>query len=145
MIKGVTHSPFRTNLVSFRTFVPYSQNFPRPISWFGLSLQQNDSRTFYFSHSGPEYFLKQKSQQSKKSLTVLKQATVRVGRVVFFLHFSDCTEFVFDMKHQKVSKEGPFSQYNYFVPFRFNHLVLTDRGTYPQLPTQPKKNCSGSN
>ena len=22
---------------------------------------------------------------------------------------------------------------------------LTDRGTYPQLPTQPKKNCSGSN
>ena len=24
-------------------------------------------------------------------------------------------------------------------------LLLTDRGTYPQLPTQPKKNCSGSN
>ena len=23
-------------------------------------------------------------------------------------------------------------------------LHLTDRGTYPQLPTQPKKNCSGS-
>ena len=24
-------------------------------------------------------------------------------------------------------------------------IMLTDRGTYPQLPTQPKKNCSGSN
>ena len=23
--------------------VPYSQNLPRPISWFGLFLQQNDS------------------------------------------------------------------------------------------------------
>ena len=23
--------------------VPYSQNLPRPISWFGLYLQQNDS------------------------------------------------------------------------------------------------------
>ena len=25
--------------------VPYSQNLPRPISWFGLFLQQNDSST----------------------------------------------------------------------------------------------------
>ena len=26
-----------------------------------------------------------------------------------------------------------------------NTVRLTDHGTYPQLPTQPKKNCSGSN
>ena len=26
--------------------VPYSQNLPRPISWFGLFLQQNDSSTY---------------------------------------------------------------------------------------------------
>ena len=26
--------------------VPYSQNLPRPISWFGLFLQQNNSRRF---------------------------------------------------------------------------------------------------
>ena len=25
--------------------VPYSENLPRPISWFGLFLQQNDSNT----------------------------------------------------------------------------------------------------
>ena len=25
--------------------VPYSQNLPRPISWFGLFFQQNDSST----------------------------------------------------------------------------------------------------
>ena len=24
--------------------VPYSQNLPRPISWFGLFLQQNDTK-----------------------------------------------------------------------------------------------------
>ena len=27
--------------------VPYSQNLPRPISWFGLFLQQNHSSTFF--------------------------------------------------------------------------------------------------
>ena len=27
--------------------VPYSQNLPRPISWFGLFLQQNDSNIWY--------------------------------------------------------------------------------------------------
>ena len=26
--------------------VPYSQNLPRPISWFGLFLQQNDSSSY---------------------------------------------------------------------------------------------------
>ena len=32
------------------------------------------------------------------------------------------------------------------VIFRLESLILlTDHGTYPQLPTQPKKNCSGSN
>ena len=31
-------------------------------------------------------------------------------------------------------------------PGKYSLIVyLTDRGTYPQLPTQPKKNCSGSN
>ena len=28
--------------------VPYSQNLPRPISWFGLFLQHNDSSTGKF-------------------------------------------------------------------------------------------------
>ena len=31
--------------------VPYSQNLPRPISWFGLFLQQNDSSEKSFSSS----------------------------------------------------------------------------------------------
>ena len=33
--------------------VPYSQNLPSPISWFGLFLQQNDSST------DPNYILNQ--------------------------------------------------------------------------------------
>ena len=28
--------------------VPYSENLPEPISWFGLFLQQNDSRICIF-------------------------------------------------------------------------------------------------
>ena len=35
--------------------VPYSQNLPRPISWFGLFLQQNDSNnSFEFYESQPK-------------------------------------------------------------------------------------------
>ena len=36
--------------------VPYSQNLPRPISWFGLFLQQNDYRTFFFLTVGQNNF-----------------------------------------------------------------------------------------
>ena len=35
-------------------------------------------------------------------------------------------------------------EYTLFV-VSIDFSYLTDRGTYPQLPTQPKKNCSGSN
>ena len=48
MIKGVTHvhlGPIRYH--SEPSDIPYSQNLPRPISWFGLLLQQNDSSIFF--------------------------------------------------------------------------------------------------
>ena len=40
MIKEFTHAPFRTNLVSFRTF-------RWDISWLGHFLQQNDSSELF--------------------------------------------------------------------------------------------------
>ena len=46
MIKGITHAhlgPFWYH--SEPSDVPYSENLLRPISWFGLFLQQNDSNT----------------------------------------------------------------------------------------------------
>ena len=36
--------------------VPYFQNLPRPISWFGLFLQQNDSRCNYVSYTSQNTF-----------------------------------------------------------------------------------------
>ena len=33
--------------------VPYSQNLPRPISWFGLFLQQNDSSNYQYVQGPP--------------------------------------------------------------------------------------------
>ena len=35
--------------------VPYSQNLPRPISWFGLFLQQNDSSFAAWSKIRPDF------------------------------------------------------------------------------------------
>ena len=44
-------------MVSFRTFrCPYSQNLQRPISWFGLFLQQNDSSNSGCNHLSPNAF-----------------------------------------------------------------------------------------
>ena len=50
--------------------VPYSENPPRPISWFGLFLQQNDSSLVAYSFYGDlTYFYLTYTKQGKLCLS----------------------------------------------------------------------------
>ena len=64
--------------------VPYSQNLPRTISWFGLFLQQNDSSRFYYLGAGPSLVL---------GLRVLRTRNIQIGYLITFRSF--CTFYYF--------------------------------------------------
>ena len=56
MIEGVTHAHLGPIWYHSEPLnVPYSQNLPRPISWFGLFLKQNDSSPLDYSKKQTGY------------------------------------------------------------------------------------------